>query len=373
MRGILRPCRRRLGPELHERWQAHLCGSCLALRDVAGQPARIVTSRDAALASALVEAQAGPLPRRTAGPCPLRGGRTASVLRPDVPAARLAAAVGLLGGAAALDDKLGDREIPAVLRPAAGMVARRTAARGDRLATLVGLDARAILDAPADAARAEAAVADLDGVLAAAGRAAGAVFGATATIAGVPDNVGPLTRAGEAFGRLEHLLDAIVDRADDRRHGRFNPLEATATSEAETRAHARRLVDALRRELRDVQWTDPVLVDVLFGSELDHAVERAVGAEPEPRRLGGAVRRTVRAAAVAAGGVLATLLTAASMGPGAGGDQPLPPPPLRGDGVHEAPPSLPGRPGLPTAKGCRGALCDGCAEGCCDGICSCCG
>ena len=59
MRGIVRPCRHCLGPELHARWQAHLCGLCLTLRDVAGQPQRALTGYDVLLLSVLVEAQAG--------------------------------------------------------------------------------------------------------------------------------------------------------------------------------------------------------------------------------------------------------------------------------------------------------------------------
>ena len=47
IKGLIRPCRHRLGPELQERWQAHLCGLCLRLRDEAGQSARVLTGYDA--------------------------------------------------------------------------------------------------------------------------------------------------------------------------------------------------------------------------------------------------------------------------------------------------------------------------------------
>ena len=62
IKGLVRPCRHRLGPELQERWRAHLCGLCLTLRDEAGQSARVLTGYDALLLSVLVEAQAGVLP-----------------------------------------------------------------------------------------------------------------------------------------------------------------------------------------------------------------------------------------------------------------------------------------------------------------------
>ncbi len=51
MKGIVRPCRHRLGPELQARWLGHLCGLCLSLRDTAGQAARVLTGYDALLVS----------------------------------------------------------------------------------------------------------------------------------------------------------------------------------------------------------------------------------------------------------------------------------------------------------------------------------
>ena len=51
----MRPCRHSLGPELTARWQAHLCGLCLTLRDTAGQAQRVLTGYDVLLLSVLVE------------------------------------------------------------------------------------------------------------------------------------------------------------------------------------------------------------------------------------------------------------------------------------------------------------------------------
>jgi hypothetical protein len=99
MRGIVRPCRHHLGPELHARWQAHLCGLCLTLRDVAGQAERVLTGYDVLLLSVLVEAQAGAVRTTTAAPCPLRGFSSATVVASSTGAARLAAAGALLTGA----------------------------------------------------------------------------------------------------------------------------------------------------------------------------------------------------------------------------------------------------------------------------------
>ena len=55
--GIVRPCRHHLSPALHRRWAAHLCGTCLALRDGHGQLARAATNVDALLVSVLTSAQ----------------------------------------------------------------------------------------------------------------------------------------------------------------------------------------------------------------------------------------------------------------------------------------------------------------------------
>src|SRR4051794_41552657 len=125
MKGLVRPCRHGLGPELQERWRAHLCGLCLTLRDEAGQSARVLTGYDALLLSVLVEAQAGKLPTSTAGRCPLRGMRTAQVIRADLPAIQLAAAGSLLTGAAGLRGKLTDHDLPMGSRTAARLASGR--------------------------------------------------------------------------------------------------------------------------------------------------------------------------------------------------------------------------------------------------------
>ena len=81
MLGLTRPCSTHLSADAHARWHAHLCGTCLALRETAGQPARAVTNTDAVLLSVLVEAQQpGPAATRAAGPCALRGMRGAEVI-----------------------------------------------------------------------------------------------------------------------------------------------------------------------------------------------------------------------------------------------------------------------------------------------------
>jgi hypothetical protein len=64
VRGVVRPCRHQLAPELFREWTAHLCGLCLTLQDGSGQASRLLTGYDALLLSVLVEAQTGVSERR---------------------------------------------------------------------------------------------------------------------------------------------------------------------------------------------------------------------------------------------------------------------------------------------------------------------
>ncbi len=218
MRGIVRPrpCHSHLGPELHSRWQAHLCGLCLTLRDVAGQAERVLTGYDVLLLSVLVEAQAGQVETTTAAPCPLRGFTRATVVSSTSDAARLAAAGAVVSAAAGLVDKLGDDDLPRPARRAARRVASRLTSSGSALAASVGLDPAIVLAAPSASTAVEAVPgATLEALLAPTAEAVASLFGHTAVVAGRPDNVAPLADAGRAFGALVHLLDAVEDRAAD--------------------------------------------------------------------------------------------------------------------------------------------------------------
>jgi hypothetical protein len=277
MRGILRPCRHRLGPDLHARWLFHLCGLCLTLADTAGQSARVLTGYDLLLVPVLIEAQTGRLPTSTAGRCPLRAFRTAEVVSADTTAMQSGAAAALLAGGAGLYDKVADGDVPVVLRP----LASRAANRLNRLATITaascGLDGTEVTSAPDRAKAAETragAGSALDPLLAAAGTAVASLFAHTAVVAGVPGNVSSLSQAGDAFGRLVHLADAAEDRRSDRRHGRFNPLEATGTSDEEAASAARCLHAGILESLKELLLVDEALAVALLGPILEAAIGR---------------------------------------------------------------------------------------------------
>ena len=86
----------------------------------------------------------------------LRGMRTATVIQSTTPAMQLAAAGGLLAGAAGITDKLADGDLPAPLRPAARRRATSFQRAGTRLSQRVGMPTGPVLDAPARAAAVEA-------------------------------------------------------------------------------------------------------------------------------------------------------------------------------------------------------------------------
>lgn len=289
MRGILRPCRHQLGSELHARWLGHLCGLCLSLRDTAGQSSRALTGYDILLVSVITEAQSGPLETTTAGPCALRGFRTAEVVGIEVPAMRSTTAVALLTGSATLADKIDDKDLPTWSVPALRKVRDRFSNAGHLAAKRTGLDTRSIAGSAAAARHAEErSGASLDELLAPSGRVVADIFAHTATTAGLPGNVSALRRAGDAFGRILHLVDAVEDRASDRRHGRFNPLDATRTSDDVAGAVARELHADLLAAIGSVRFVDGALAEALLHRTLGSAItrvwgEQPAGAAPAPR------------------------------------------------------------------------------------------
>ncbi len=385
MRGIVRPCRSHLGPELAERWQAHLCGLCLTLRDVAGQPERVLTGYDVLLLSVLVEAQAEPgaVETTTAAPCPLRGFTTATVVASSSDAGRLAAAGALVSAAAGLADKVHDGDLPRPVRGPARSVAARLDRSGSALAASVGLDPSVVLGAPAASAEAERAEAPtLDALLAASGEAVASLFAHTAIVAGTPANATALGDAGRAFGRLVHLLDAVEDRAADAAAGHFNPLAATGTDDDGARTLAEALVADVQAALRRAELVDRALVDVLLGRELVRAVHRVL---PQACPTSPAVpaQRSGAGALLAAWALLAPAVFIGGWSSGGGGWGPRRrrrrggPPPMYGYPPGYGPPQRSYPPGYGRGYGYRSVgpgcgqllACNCCANLACNACC----
>ncbi|SRR5258708_2681426 len=289
MFGIIRPCRHRMGSELGAAWQAHLCGMCLALRDDHGQAARLVTNYDALVVSVLAEAQTvGPAARRPAGRCALRRMRRAQVSAGEC--ARFAAAVSLMLAAAKLRDHVADRDGVAGwagLRAAEDRLARRWARQGAETGSEVGFDTAVLTGAIGRQAQLEAAADECSAVLAVTEpteTATAAVFAYTAVLAGRPGNRAALAEAGRLFGRVAHLLDAVQDLPADRADGKWNPLEATGTSNGEARRLCQDALLGIRLALAEAEFADRRLVCLLLEGELGRSVRCTFGHRARPLR-----------------------------------------------------------------------------------------
>lgn len=235
MLGLVRPCASHLDPAVRARWRAHMCGLCLALRDAAGQPARAATNTDAALLSALVEAQQPDgAATRTAGPCALRGMRRADVIAPSELSVRLGRTASLALAAAKLGDRAAEQE-HGLAGHGATVVGRRTVGllrRAERRAGAAALadgEVAAAAHVPealaglAEQARIEARATELAEVTAPTAAVVGEMFAASATLAGRPENAAPLAELGRAYGEFAHLADALEDLQRDRARGDYNP------------------------------------------------------------------------------------------------------------------------------------------------------
>jgi Family of unknown function (DUF5685) len=287
--GIIRPCRHRLGGELGDAWQAHLCGMCLSLRDDHGQAARLATNYDGLVISVLAEAQADGAPeRRTAGRCALRRMRKADVAVGGC--ARLAATVSLVLAAAKIRDHAEDGDgafgRPGV-RGAATALAARWAAASTQTGREIGFEVGVLTEAASRQTAVEAAAGPGTPLLAVTEpteTATAAAFAHTAVLAGKPANQAPLAEAGRLFGRIAHLLDAVEDLAADQRSGAWNPLLVTGAGFAE----ARRLCDdallGIKLALNEAEFADARLVHALLVHELARSVRRvfAGAAGPSP-------------------------------------------------------------------------------------------
>ncbi|MET8800856.1 DUF5685 family protein [Nocardia sp. NPDC004568] len=259
---MLRPCRHGaakygVDPQL---WQAHMCGLCLGLRDGHGQLARTATNTDAVVLALLTEAQApAPAARRTAGPCPLRGMRTARVPVGTSAPVQLAATASLLLGSAKVADHVDDGDTrPRLHRPmrriatgwSAGAHARATAIGLDIAPLVAAIEAQASAERRVAAGAGSSGAAALDDLTRASRRCAAEFFAHTAVLADRPDNVDALRSAGDEFGRIAHLADALTDYHADAAADRFNPLAATGTTRAEAYALVRESDRSLRTSLR---------------------------------------------------------------------------------------------------------------------------
>ncbi|WP_040799712.1 DUF5685 family protein [Nocardia higoensis] len=279
MFGMLRPCAQgaaKYGIDSSQ-WQSHMCGLCLGLRDGHGQLARTATNTDAIVLSVLTEAQSvAPAERVTAGRCALRAMRRAEVAPAAAPGVRLATTASLLLGSAALRDHLDDGDAAPLTRKPMARVSTSWAASARTRATLIGLDVEPLVVEIAAQTERERTSTDLAELTASTEQCAAAFFAHTAVLAGRPENAAELRIAGENFGRIAHLADAVEDRDADRAAGRFNPLDASRTSLTEAYDLIHESDARLRRSLAAVELAEVPTVRWMLLDPL-HALVHRIG------------------------------------------------------------------------------------------------
>lgn len=219
MFGLVTPCKHSMAPEQAATYWAHLCGTCLALRDSAGQTARAALTQDAVVLSMLVEELAGPgdSPATVpAGRC-LRGpSGVRRVTDPTGRAARYAAAVSAEVLHIGLADHRADGDGSALVTRCAIPVVERWRRRAllaaqEETGTFEAIDACALV---ARGARPEGVTEE----------AFSHAFAAVARLARRPECETDLRALGHAFGRIALLVDAVEDYDTDLGRGTENVL-----------------------------------------------------------------------------------------------------------------------------------------------------
>lgn len=225
MFGFLRIARRRLDDGDRAAYRAHFCATCHALRDFGGRPASLLTNYDATVFALVVGAfdRGGPA---TAAPCTALPLRRVGVQPLSAPVARFTAAFTIALADAKLEDDVADdgRWWSRMARRAlGGRTTRARAALGD-----AGYDV-ARLDRLGAAQRSleQSGSGDLLALSAATADALAAGFAVGVRLAGAPDAEPVAARIGAALARFVYVVDALEDRATDRRRGRFNAIDAS--------------------------------------------------------------------------------------------------------------------------------------------------
>lgn len=275
MFGVLSGASCQLKPAERQAWTGHLCGQCLALRDNCGQTARIATNYDAALLSALCEAQ-DPQPQvKYLSHCPLRRNFKAEVTAPNTPGAQYAASIALVMASTKIRDHLADGEtfwqrIPGL----AAHITRKWMRVARKVAWKHGFEVGDLVTQTSRQTRLEAQ----------SGRnffyysqptefAVATAFQHTALIAYRPQNADILYEMGRMFGRITYLLDSYKDYAADMAADKFNPL-ISSFSDAQRAPQARRIFHlanrALKRHFDKLDLPQPALVRKLLLHQLRH-------------------------------------------------------------------------------------------------------
>ncbi|XOF32761.1 MAG: DUF5685 family protein [Candidatus Electrothrix sp. YB6] len=271
MFGVLRHAGCVMAPEEQQEWTGHVCGLCLALKNQYGHFARLTTNYDAALLSALYDAQTTQLQNSRISYCPLRSSRRrrAKIITPDNPGVRYAAAMSLIMASSRIKDHIQDNEtgLRYIRGPASGVAERwmRAARKG---AAELGFAAERITQLLQHQTEVEARTGREFSVYAEpTEQAVGAAFEHTAVLTEQPGNRDGLRAAGRMFGRIMYLLDSYEDYGQDLAAHRFNALAASFPA-AEWRPQAVRLFRQayadLKKHVSRLDLSSPALIHALL-------------------------------------------------------------------------------------------------------------
>ena len=297
MFGVLSPTDAAWSCQLRKEWAGHFCGTCLALGDCFGQPARLATNYDAVLISALTDAQRDEPTERRVHRCPLRGFRRLAVMPASDEGARYAASLSMLMVATRVDDAVADGDgLLGRLPNLSASAARHLRAKAAPIARALGFDCSGIEAATSEQAEREAQSGrGFDFYSEPTERAAAIAFAHTAEITCRYENRAPLAEIGGLFGRIMFLLDSFKDLRTDRRQGTFNALAATCEEGHEQAAAQRLFREAfgrIRELLDQCRLVRPQLVHELLvghlsavgGAALGLAMETVDGEEAKRRK-----------------------------------------------------------------------------------------
>ena len=267
-------------------WMGHICGVCLALREQGGHTARVATNYDAALISALCEAQTRLPPQRYTSRCPLRSQFKAGVTPPDSIAARYAAAIALTMASTKITDHLADQETVWFYLPGlAKKVARRWENIAGQVAGQLGFDPALITAETARQPTLEAVPnQDFYFYTQPTELAVAAAFQHTAIIARKPHNASLLFEMGRMFGRIMVLLDSYEDYAVDLAAQKFNAL-AACSDPSDIQPQTKRIFQdsfqALNRHFNQLDLPHPALVRNLLLQQLKRRSYHRLNLGPE--------------------------------------------------------------------------------------------
>lgn len=232
MFGILKHAGCVMAADERQQWTGHVCGLCLTLKKQYGQFARLATNYDAALLSALCQAQVQNsriIYNTTSAGCLLRRPFRAEVITPENPGMQYAASMALIMAASKIKDHLQDNETGLRhIRRIASTVSNRWMRAAGKTAVTLGFSAQRIERQVQRQTTVEARPNQNFFFYAEPTElAVGAAFAHTAMLTDQLGNRDTLRRMGQMFGRIMYLLDSYQDYGDDAEANRFNALAAS--------------------------------------------------------------------------------------------------------------------------------------------------